>query len=162
MNWKLAAFATVLALAQTPAYAQENDEALRAKVNAIFADLMVEGAPGAGVIVAQNGEPLHELYYGEADLVHSVPIGPDTVFHVASVSKQFTAYAINRLALEGKIDLDTPVEQYLTRWQLPESKFDAGKVTVRRLLSHTAGLSLPSVSAERSFDNLPTLLRKGA
>ena len=113
MNWKHTAFAIAFVLAQAPAHAQESDEALRAEVNAIFADLMVEGAPGAGVIIAQNGEPLHELYYGEADLVHSVPIGPDTVFHVASVSKQFTAYAINRLALEGKIDLDAPFQTYL-------------------------------------------------
>jgi CubicO group peptidase (beta-lactamase class C family) len=135
MNLRHAAFATAFALAQTPAYAQENDEALRAQVNAIFADLMVEGAPGAGVIVAQNGKPLHELYYGEADLVHGVPIGPDTVFHVASVSKQFTAYAINRLALEGKIDLNAPFQTYL-----PHTPDYGAPISVRQLIHHTSGL----------------------
>lgn len=135
MNWKHAAFTIAFALAQAPAHAQESDEALRGKVNAIFADLMVEGAPGAGVIIAQNAEPLHELYYGEADLVHGVPIGPDTVFHVASVSKQFTAYAINRLALEGKIDLDAPFQTYL-----PDTPDYGAPISVRQLIHHTSGL----------------------
>ena len=135
MNWKHTAFAIAFVLAQAPAHAQESDEALRAEVNAIFADLMVEGAPGAGVIIAQNGEPLHELYYGEADLVHSVPIGPDTVFHVASVSKQFTAYAVNRLALEGKIDLDAPFQTYL-----PDTPDYGAPISVRQLIHHTSGL----------------------
>ena len=135
MNWKHAAFAPALMLAQTSAHAQENDQTLRTKVNEIFADLMVEGAPGAGVIIAQNGKPLHELYYGEADLVHGVPIGPDTVFHVASVSKQFTAYAINRLALEGKLDLDAPFQTYLS-----DTPDYGAAISVRELIHHTSGL----------------------
>jgi len=128
-------FAAALLISQTPAHANIGETALAAKVDAIFADLVLEDAPGAGVIVAEDGETLHELYYGEADLVHSAPIGPDTVFHVASVSKQFTAYAINRLALDGKIELDAPFQTYL-----PDAPDYGAPITVRHLIHHTSGL----------------------
>ncbi len=68
------------------------------------------------------------------------PIGPDTVFQVASVSKWVTAWGVLSLVDRGLVDLDAPVERYLTRWRLPPSDFDHDGVTVRRLLSHTAGL----------------------
>jgi CubicO group peptidase (beta-lactamase class C family) len=77
--------------------------------------------------------------------VHAVSVGEavdvDTVFQTASLSKWITAWGVMALAQEGKLDLDAPVGTYLTRWELPESKFDNSKVTVRRLLSHTAGLT---------------------
>ena len=57
------------------------------------------------------------------------------------MSKWFTPYGVLMLADKGKIDLDEPVSNYLTRWHLPPSKLDNSKVTVRRLLSHTAGLT---------------------
>ena len=68
------------------------------------------------------------------------PIGPDTIFQVASISKWVTAWGVLSLVDRGLIDLDAPVERYLTRWRLPPSDIDHGGVTVRRLLSHTAGL----------------------
>lgn len=77
--------------------------------------------------------------------VHAVSVGEavdvNTVFQTASLSKWITAWGVMALVQEGKLDLDAPVSTYLTRWALPESTFDNGKVTARRLLSHTAGLS---------------------
>ena len=77
--------------------------------------------------------------------VHAVSVGEavnvDTVFQTASLSKWITAWGVMALVQERKLDLDAPVSIYLTRWALPESKFDNNKVTVRRLLSHTAGLT---------------------
>ncbi len=77
--------------------------------------------------------------------VHAVSIGTavdaTTVFQTASLSKWVTAWGVMALVQQGKLDLDAPVGKYLTRWQLPPSKFDNSKVTVRRLLSHTAGLA---------------------
>ena len=77
--------------------------------------------------------------------VHAVSVGEavdvDTVFQTASLSKWITAWGVMALVQERKLDLDAPVSTYLTRWALPESKFDNNKVTVRRLLSHTAGLT---------------------
>ncbi len=77
--------------------------------------------------------------------VHSASVGDavdtGTVFQVASLSKWVAAWGVMTLVEAGRLDLDAPVGQYLTRWKLPPSPFDHGKVTVRRLLSHTAGLN---------------------
>jgi CubicO group peptidase (beta-lactamase class C family) len=69
------------------------------------------------------------------------PVDRNTVFQVSSLSKWISAFGVMKLVEEGKLDLDTPVSKYLTRWQLPPSEFNNEEVTVRRLLSHTAGLT---------------------
>jgi CubicO group peptidase (beta-lactamase class C family) len=69
------------------------------------------------------------------------PVLADTQFQAASVSKWLTAWAIMTLVQRGRVDLDAPVAGYLSRWQLPTGDFDADQVTIRRLLSHTAGLT---------------------
>ena len=82
---------------------------------------------------------------GSVHDVHAVSVGDavdvNTVFQTASLSKWITAWGVMALVEDRKLDLDAPVSTYLTRWTLPESKFDNNKVTVRRLLSHTAGLT---------------------
>lgn len=82
---------------------------------------------------------------GSVQGVYAVSVGEavdmNTVFQTASLSKWITAWGVMALVEEGRLDLDAPVSTYLTRWALPESKFDNNKVTVRRLLSHTAGLT---------------------
>jgi len=82
----------------------------------------------------QNGKLSHQFYYPEEQDLNRY-----TMFQMASVSKWVTSWGVHRLVEEGKIDLDKPVSQYLTRWQLPESEYDNNKVTVRNILSHTAG-----------------------
>lgn len=69
------------------------------------------------------------------------PVDRDSLFQVASLSKLITAWGVMTLVESGKLDLDAPVSKYLKRWHLPPSKFDNNAVTVRRLLSHTAGLT---------------------
>lgn len=69
------------------------------------------------------------------------PVDGDSRFQVASMSKWITAWGVMTLVEAGKLDLDKPVSTYLTRWKLPPSQFDNNGVTVRRLLSHTAGLT---------------------
>ena len=69
------------------------------------------------------------------------PVDRDTLFQVASMSKWITAWGVMTLVEAGTLDLDAPVSTYLTRWSLPKTEFDNGGVTVRRLLSHTAGLT---------------------
>lgn len=77
--------------------------------------------------------------------VHAASVGAavnaDTVFQTASLSKWLTAWGVMALVEQGKLDLDAPVSRYLKRWALPPSAFDNNKVTARRLLSHTAGLT---------------------
>jgi CubicO group peptidase (beta-lactamase class C family) len=79
----------------------------------------------------------------EYEKFHSAgkPVDRNTVFQVASLSKWISAFGIMKLVEDRKLDLDAPVSKYLTRWQLPPGEFDNEGVTVRRLLSHTAGLT---------------------
>lgn len=82
---------------------------------------------------------------GSVQGVHAASVGAavdaDTVFQTASLSKWATAWGVMALVEQGKLDLDEPVSRYLKRWTLPSSAFDNNKVTARRLLSHTAGLT---------------------
>lgn len=79
----------------------------------------------------------------EYEKFHSAgrPVDKNTVFQGSSLSKWISAFGIMKLVEDGKLNLDAPVSRYLTRWQLPPSEFNNQEVTVRRLLSHTAGLT---------------------
>ena len=105
------------------------------KVDQLFAAWDREGVPGASVAIAHKGEILYAKGYGEAQLEYNIPNSPTTVFHVASVSKQFTAFAIAYLADQDKIDLDADIRTYL-----PEMPDFGETITVRHLVHHTSGL----------------------
>ena len=79
------------------------------------------------------------------------------MFNIESISKTVTSWVVMKLVQDGKINLDAPAEKYLTRWHLPESKFNSNEVTIRRLLSHTAGLSLHGYPGWTPNDSLPTI-----
>lgn len=94
---------------------------------------------GAAVAVVKDGEILFRKGYGYADLENNIPVdGQTTAFQVASVTKLFTATAAMQMVEQGKLDLDTDVNRYLTAFQL-DNPFDT-PVTLRRLLTHTSGL----------------------
>ncbi len=93
--------------------------------------------PGnAALLLIENGQLAAEYYSSSKDSINR-----DTVFSTASMSKWITATAVMQLVQDGKIDLDAPISDYLTRWDLPVGEFDNREVTTRRLLSHTAGLA---------------------
>lgn len=92
-------------------------------------------SPGAAVAVVQDGEIVCKRAYGMANLDHDVPIQTSSVFHVASVSKQFTAMAIYLLAEEGKLALGDEACRYV-----PELPDFGVAITLRHLLHHTSGL----------------------
>jgi CubicO group peptidase (beta-lactamase class C family) len=111
-------------------------------VDAVMPGLLQEFAvPGAAVALIRKGEVVWMQGYGFANAATKIPVTPETVFNVGSISKSPTAWAVMRLVESGKVDLDRPVEFYLKRWHLPPSKFDNSQVTVRRVLSHTSGIS---------------------
>ncbi|SED06789.1 CubicO group peptidase, beta-lactamase class C family [Tenacibaculum sp. MAR_2009_124] len=83
----------------------------------------------------ENGNVSEQWYFSEGNEVTK-----NTLFPVASISKWVSSFAVMKLVEEGKVNLDTPIDQYLTRWHLPESEYDNSKVTVRKLLSHSSGL----------------------
>jgi len=86
--------------------------------------------------ILKDGIVEHEKFHSAGK-----PVDRNTVFQVSSLSKWISAFGIMKLVEDGKLDLDAPVSKYLTRWQLPPSEFNNEEVTVRRLLSHTAGLT---------------------
>ena len=104
----------------------------------------IERYNGTGLSIAliENGQISWSGGFGYADKSTEREADAQTVYQAASISKPVTAWAIMKLAEEGLIDLDTPVSGYLSSWQLPESEFHNDRVTVRRILSHSAGLSL--------------------
>ncbi len=105
------------------------------QVDKLFAEYSKPNSPGFALAVIRDGKIIYEKGYGMANLEYSVPIRPDTMFHVASVSKQFTAFAVYLLAADGKLSIDDDVRKYL-----PELH-DFGKtITIRHLLHHTSGL----------------------
>ncbi|MEQ9002364.1 MAG: serine hydrolase domain-containing protein [Pseudomonadales bacterium] len=101
--------------------------------------LEAQRCPGLALALL-DGEHTDIRCYGLADVARGEPVTEQTIFQVCSISKAVSAWGLMRLADDGRIDLDAPVESYLSRWKLPESDFDHRQVTVRRLLSHTAGL----------------------
>jgi CubicO group peptidase (beta-lactamase class C family) len=120
---------------QLPTLAQNNQDALVSKVDKLFADVDKPESPGAAIAVIQNGAIVYKRGYGVANLEYNIPITPSTIFHVASVSKQFTAFAVTLLANHGKLSLDDDIHKYL-----PEMPDFGKKITIRHLIHHTSGL----------------------
>ena len=87
-------------------------------------------------VLTEDGLPVADFHLSVGE-----PVDKRAVFQVASLGKWLTALGVMVLVEEGTVDLDKPVSTYLSRWQFPASDFDASEVTVRRLLSHTAGLT---------------------
>lgn len=113
--------------------------------------------PGLALAIVDESGVLVKKGYGYADVAKQKPVKSTTGFNIGSVSKLFTAWAIMQLVTDDKIKLDNPVESYLSRWQIPVSEFDKSKVTIRSLLSHTAGLSVHGYPGYQPGEALPTL-----
>ncbi|MDC7995630.1 serine hydrolase domain-containing protein [Altibacter sp. HG106] len=113
--------------------------------------------PGMAVGIIENGEVIYAKGHGYADIANNFEISKNTGFNIGSISKLFTAWGIIKLVEDGKLDLDVPVEHYLKRWKLPKSEFDHSKVTIRAILSHSAGLSVHGYPGFHPNDSLPTL-----
>jgi CubicO group peptidase (beta-lactamase class C family) len=99
--------------------------------------------PGLAIAVIRNGEIIKAQGFGLANIEHNVPVKPETVFQSGSVGKQFTAMAAMILVEEGKLNLDDKISKYFDG--TPEAW---GEITVRHLLTHTAG----TTDYPRDFD----------
>jgi len=131
---------TIKKVSQTAVWAPANAAQHKAlsnarRVDALFAKWASPTSPGAAVAVMQNGKIIYSHGYGMASLEYGVPNTPTTVFDVASLSKQFTAFAVLLLAQEGKLSLDDNIRKYL-----PEMHDFGTPITIRELLHHTSGL----------------------
>jgi CubicO group peptidase (beta-lactamase class C family) len=92
------------------------------------------GLPGVAVLVARDGKILFQAGYGLADVAKQTPITPETKFRIGSVTKQFTAAAILRLAEQGKLAITDPLAKFYPDFP------NAQAITLRHLLTHTSGL----------------------
>ena len=122
----------LLLLAQiTPLAAQAPDSADKV----VTALMTAQRIPGVAVAVVRNGKVIKAKGYGFADLEHQIPVTPETVFKIGSVSKQFLATGIMLLAQDGKLSVDDPVSKYIAgtpdTWR---------GITIRHFLTHTSGV----------------------
>ena len=108
---------------------------LQANIDSLFNIYTRTGSPGVAVAIVKDGKVVLGKGYGLANLEYDMPITTTTVFDIASVSKQFTGFAISTLIQEGKISPDDDIRKYL-----PEVPQFGKTITIRHLIHHTSGL----------------------
>jgi CubicO group peptidase (beta-lactamase class C family) len=123
-------FLIAFPLLSTYSYGQTTEQ----KIDSLFTEY--NNKPGYAVAIYKNGEIDFQKGYGLANLEYDIKISPKSVFDIASISKQFTAFSILLLEQEGKLNLDDPIHKFIP--ELPIYK--EGKVTVRQVLYHTSGI----------------------
>lgn len=126
------------------------------KVDELFTVWDKGDTPGCALAVVNGGRVVYSRGYGMAHLEHGVRITADTVFNVASVSKQFTAASIALLARRGKLSLDDGVRKHV-----PELPAYAEPITVRHLVHHTSGLRDYTELIELSDDRIENVHTDG-
>lgn len=115
------------------------------------------GTPGCAIALIEEGSVAYQKGFGYSDLTGEIKMSPDNVFNVGSISKTVSAWGVMRLVDEGKLDLDRPVTVYLPGLFRQADTFDPEQITARRLLSHTAGLSMSAVPEYHPRDTRPDL-----
>ncbi len=105
------------------------------RIDSLFQEWNVEGHPGGSIGVMKDGEIIFSNGYGLASLEYDVPNTDSTLFNIASVSKQFTAYGMAMLESQGKLSLEDDIREYLT--ELPDF---GHKISIRHMLNHTSGM----------------------
>jgi CubicO group peptidase (beta-lactamase class C family) len=130
---------TAMALFRRRARSAPTDIRIDAERSAQIDDYLAEqirpDGPGLALAVAESGTVVHAAGYGLADIGSGRPIAPETIFHLASCGKQFTAMGILMLAEERRLRLDDPIGKHLPAL----AGFGPG-VTLRRMLNHTSGI----------------------
>lgn len=127
------------------------------RVDAVFAEWDRRDSPGCAATVVDDGKQVYRKGFGMASLELDVPIAPETVFYIASTSKQFAAASIALLAEQGRLALDDDVRKYV-----PELPDYGHTITVSHLVHHTSGLrdylGLSSLAGRSAADSFPQAL----
>ena len=148
--------------AVAPSVTGAADGALAGQLDSIARAAFPADAPGAAVLVRRGNDVLLRAGYGMANLELGVPVQPGQVFRIGSVTKQFTAAAVLRLAEQGKLSLDDEITRFLPDWPT-----HGHRITVASLLDHTSGITsytgLPQwrglVRQDLTLDSLLALFR---
>ncbi len=159
---KLTIFLTILVIAVFLFISCGGVDTSGAKVDlaALVDELMLEhNVPGVSIAVIQDYKIAWTEQYGIKDIETNEPVEEKTLFQAASCSKPVAAMAALKLAEEGKIDLETDVNEELIYWKLPENEFtENNKVTLKQLLSHTGGLTVHGFRGYKPTEDVPTLV----
>jgi len=114
------------------------------------------GIPGLSVAAVVDGELAWVKGYGQASVKDSISVSAETMFLAGSISKPVAALRAHQLVESGVFDLDENVNNYLTSWQVPDNEFTQNeKVTLRRILNHTAGLTVWGFPGYDKGDTIP-------
>ena len=124
----------------------------------IEAAMAYHRVPGCAVAVIAGGEVAWARGYGTIGRGDATPVGTDSIFQACSISKPVAAVAALRLVREGRLDLDEDVNAYLRSWRVPANGGWQPRVTLRQLLSHTAGLTSCWYPGYPRDATLPTLV----
>ena len=154
LSWWATTAAPIAAQADRAQKVDRFQASLDSLVPALLNEL---ATPGAAVALLRDGKVALAKGYGWANREKREPVTTRTLFNIGSISKTVASWGLLRLVADGKLDLDAPVERYLTRWHLPPSEFNHDGVTLRRLLSHTAGLRLHGYPGFDPSEPLPTI-----
>lgn len=123
-------------MAAFPALPQKNElKLLTAEFDQLLSEQFKPGETGCAALVARKGQIIYKKAFGMADLELDVPMKPDMVFRIGSVTKQFTAVAILQLMEQGKLNLDDEITKYI-----PDYPTHGHKITIEHLLTHTSGI----------------------
>jgi CubicO group peptidase (beta-lactamase class C family) len=116
--------------------------------------------PAVSVAFFDHGSIIRARAYGLADMATKKPVTSETLFQAASISKPVSALAALHLVQEGKLSLDENVNDKLRAWKVPDNQFTAQqKVTVRRILSHSAGITVHGFPGYASDEPIPTVVQ---
>ncbi len=110
-------------------------DSLTKRVDAVFAEYDKTNSPGCALAILKDGKIIYERAFGMSNLEYNIAINPTSIFHIASISKQFTAAAIIRLSLEGKLSLNDDIRKYI-----PEVPDFGHPITFNNLIHHTSGI----------------------
>lgn len=127
--------------------------ATAAQLDQLFAAAYPSSSPGAAVLLAKGNKVLYRKAFGMANLELGVPLQPDHVFQLASLTKQFTSVAVLMLVEQGKLRLTDPLSTFLPDYP------NGNQITIHHLLNHTSGIvsytNLPEFRSKSRMDLTP-------
>lgn len=126
----------------------------------IAAEIKDRGIAGVSIAIIEKGEIVKAKGYGFTEKAGTTPVSTDTLFQAGSVSKPVAALAALKCVEDGRLALDSDVNRSLKQWQVPENEFTKEeKVTLRRILSHSAGLTVHGFPGYPRSSRLPTTIQ---
>jgi D-alanyl-D-alanine carboxypeptidase len=125
----------------------------------IESQMVYAGQPGLSIGIVHDQELVWAAGFGRASLERDRPATPDTLYRIASITKLFTSTAILQLRDAGRLRLDDPIVEHLPWFAIDQSHADAPVMTIRHLLTHTAGLPREAAFPYWTDGDFPTMER---